>query len=444
MRAIWTLALLDVRKLTRSRIIAAMLIAYPVALALIVGGILLHQGPPRVALVNEDTGGGKVTIGGNSFSIDNYIRKAQAQGVDIVRLDRTEADRALADGQVGGVLVIPAGTTAQLETELTGVPIEFHTGEGALGTVIAQRMRGVIYQINQKISRALIDTNSDYLETLVEGGRVDVSGKKYELYGLDPVARDLEDVQDQLADDPDADPDLVDRVDSAVDFAKDAGSAIGLARGALEATASPIRLQVSSPTGASPVLTALALAFGLATLIAFACTVLVAASLAGERDDAVLSRLLAGIARPAQIVMGKLVFGALVGAVLAVGLFIAFAILGEQSWSRLPLLLLAGIVAGLASSSIGPLIAVNTRDARTATLVALLIVLPLIPLMLVSIDGTWDAVIHVMPLEPSRQLFNTVLFDRHPGHDTLVHGAQLLGITLVAGALTTRLLRRLA
>lgn len=447
MRASWLLLRADLRMLARTRALTILLVAYPLAIALVVGGLLLHQGPPRIAFVNEDLTGDSVEIGGDEFSLDEYVERAEKEGVDVVRLDREEADRALADGQVAGVLVVPGGTMARLRTQLSGVPIEFHTGKGALGDVVAQRMRGVVYQINLRISRSLIKTNGEYLQTLVDGGRVNVNGDSYDLYGLDPVAKDLKDAQDQLQDlearGEDVDRELLERIERAVDFAEDAGSAIGLADNALEATAAPIRLKVEQPEGTSPILTAQAMAFALAALVSFVCIVLVAASLAAEREDAVLSRLLRGIARPVQIVTGKLLFGAVLACIVSLGLFAAFAAFEPQAWTRLPLLLASVVVASLACGAIGALIAVLVRDARTATLVGILIVLPLVPLMLVGLDGPAAWIVGAFPLDASRVLFNTVLFERDPWDEILRRGGQLLAIALVAGGAAASLLRRL-
>lgn len=444
MRSVGLLLRADLRMLARTRVLTTLLVLYPLLLALVVGGVILQQGPPRIAFVNEDNSGDAVQIGDASFSVDEYVRRAEHEGVDVVRLDSDEAERALEAGQVAGVLVVPRGTTARLATQLSGVPVEFHTGTGALGDVVAQRMRGVIYQVNLRISRALIEANRSYLHTLVEGGTVDLNGSRYELYGLDPVASDLRDARDKLEDQPDADPELIERLDRALRFARTAGTAIGLADSALEATAAPIRLKVVRPDGASPALTAQALAFALAALVAFVSIVLVGASLAGERQDAVLSRLLRGIVPARQIVASKLLFGALASLAVAFGLFVAFALLEPQAWLRVPLLLVCVAVASVACGSIGALIAVLVRDARTATLIGTLVVLPLIPLMLVHLGGAPGIAFELLPLDPARQLFNAVLFEHDPWPMVARLCAQLLATSVLVGSVCAQLLRRLA
>ena len=349
----------------------------------------------------------------------------------------------LDDGQVAGVLVVPQGTVAQLQTQLSGAKLTFLIGDNPLGSVVAQRMQGVIYGINLAISDALIESNREYLDTLVEGGDVVVDGREYDLYGLEPIADDLEEALEELAD-QDVDEDLLERLERAIEFADDAGAAISLADNALEATAAPVRLDIERETGKSPLLTAQAMGFALAVSIAFVCVVLVGASLAAERDEAVLGRLLRGLAHGWQVVAGKILLGAALAVVFSLGLFVAFAVLAPQAWPRLPLLLFAVVMASLACSGIGALIAVLVRDARTATLAGILLILPLAPLALVGVDGPIAWIEQLTPVAPSRALFNAVLFESDPWGTVAQRSLQLAAIGLVTAAAATRLLRRLA
>lgn len=441
MRAALLLARTDLRVLTRSRGLIVALVAYPLVLSLIVGGLLLHQGPPRIGFVNEDLTGDTLTVGEREFSLDDYVRRARTKGVEIVDMDQDEARRALDEGQVAGVLVIPQGTIATLRTQLSGAKLRFMTGDNPLGDVVAQRIRGVVYDINLSISDALVDANRSYLERLVTGGDVEVAGDEYSLYGLEPVEADLRAARAELAG---GDAGLLERLDRAIEFADVAGTAIGLADNALEATAAPIRLDVRQEQGTSPLLTAQAMGFALAVSIAFTCIVLTGASLAGEREDAVLGRMLRGLASGVEIVAGKLLVGVLVAAALGFVLFVSFSVLSDHAWSRLPLLLAAVAVAGFASSAIGALLAVLTRDARSATLLGVLLVLPLAPLALVSLDAPLAWLEAVTPIAPARALFNAVLFERDPWQVVLHRGAQLTGIGIVAAAGAARMVRRLA
>lgn len=443
MRVPLLLAAKDVRMLARTRALLLLLLLYPLAVAAIVGGVLLQQGPPSIAFVNEDASGDVVRIGDREFSVSDYVRRAERNGVEVVEMDREQAERALDDGQVAGILVVPQGTVAKLKTQLSGADLRFIVGDNPLGSVVAQRMRGVIYNINLAISEALVETNREYLDKLVTGGEVVVEGDEFDLYGLAPIEDDLREARDEL-EDAGADEELIERLDRAIEFADDAGTAIGLADNALEAAAAPVRLKVQRTEGKSPLLTAQALGFALAVSIAFVCVVLVGASLAAEKDEAVLGRLLRGLAAPWQVLAGKLLLGALLAITFCSGLFVAFAVLEPQAWTRLPLLLLAVTVASVACSAIGAFIAVLVRDARTATLVGILLILPLAPLALVGTEGPIAWLENALPVAPSRDLFNAVLFETDPWETVRARGLQLLAIALVPGVLAARGLRRLA
>src|SRR5690606_30302921 len=145
-----------------------------------------------------------------------------------------------------------------------------------------------------------------------------------------PIEDDLREALEQL-EESDADPELIERLERAIEFAQDASTAIGLADRALQATAAPIRLAVERTPGKSPLLTAQAMGFALAVSIAFVCIVLVSTSLASERDEAVLGRLLQGLASGWQVVVGKLLLGAVVAMVFSSALFVVFAVLAPQA-----------------------------------------------------------------------------------------------------------------
>ncbi len=60
----------DILILSRSRLTVALLVLYPVAIALL-SGLALSRGPakPRVAVVNETTPGARVEVGGRSVDV---------------------------------------------------------------------------------------------------------------------------------------------------------------------------------------------------------------------------------------------------------------------------------------------------------------------------------------------------------------------------------------
>ncbi len=440
MRAALLLAIKDARTIVRTRTLFVILVAYPIMMAALIGALLLaSSGKPRIAIVNKDKTGKVLKIGGSRFGIDEYRRQAATAGVDLVDMDEKEAMRSLDEGQVSGVLVIPAGFMAKLRTQLAPSKIEFHTGESALGDAVTQRVRGVVYRINLKISRALVKSNAEYLRTLVTGGDVVVMGRDYSLLGLDPASQMLEQVREETSDE-----DAADDIQEVIDFAADAGTALELADNALEATAAPVRLEHVRTDGKSPRLTARAMSFALAVSLAFIATVLAAASVAAEGDERVLGRLLHSSITSGQVLVSKLIVGAALSSIFCFGLFAVFAVLAPQAWTRLPLLLLMAILSAAAFSSLGALIAGIARDARTATLGAILIVLPMVPLGMLPSDGGFSfAASWFLPFEASQSVFNIALFDLKTSKSLMTPVLTLIAMTLGYGLVASRLIRRL-
>jgi ABC-type Na+ efflux pump permease subunit len=425
--------------LLRTRTLLVLLLAYPLLIAALVGALLLGSGRgATIALVNEDKSGESVEINGREFSISEYLSKARNAGVDIEEMERDEAMKALDEGQVAGVLVIPQGFVARLGTQLQPSKLEFYTGDNALGTVIAQRVRGVIYNVNLTISQQLVETNAEYLQTLVTGGDVVVAGEDFDVLGLEPATELLEGSLDYIEDE-----DAREDVEEVIEFAEDTGIALDIADNALNAAAAPVRLKHERSEGKSPQLTARALSFALAVSVAFVCVVLVAASLAAERDERVLGRLLRGIASPTQVLCSKLLLGALAGTLFSVGLFVVFGLLAPQAWARLPVLALAVALASTAFAGLGALIATISRDARTATLVGVLIALPLVPLGVAPLPETLGAIAEWSPFSSSQRLFNAVLFESDVTASALAPLGQLIVVGLAFAVAARLTLRRL-
>ena len=111
----------DLQILRRSPLLVAVLVAYPVLVALLIG-FALSGGPdkPRVAFVNE------VPAGESEFSIGEEVRDASEYAnvlfgsVDPIRVDtREEAVELVESGEALGALIIPADAAEKLRSSLS-------------------------------------------------------------------------------------------------------------------------------------------------------------------------------------------------------------------------------------------------------------------------------------------------------------------------------------
>ena len=174
----------DLVLLARSRPLIAVLVAYPLVLSLLVGGVLGGQGArPRVAFVNEDDIPNIVHIGDRSFDFGSIVHKA-GQRVDLVRMSRARARKALADGDVVATIVVPRGFVADLESLIVSPSVLLVTNRNAYEERILRETQSFVYTLNTQIQTEYIRSNSHFLDVLVSGGKADALGRTYNVLGL--------------------------------------------------------------------------------------------------------------------------------------------------------------------------------------------------------------------------------------------------------------------
>ena len=104
---------------------------------------------------------------------------------------------------------------------------------------------------------------------------------------------------------------------------------------------------------------------------------------------------------------------------------------------RLPLLLAGVVLAAAVVGAAGTLLGALAREARTASLLAVLIVLPVVFLGLVPRGAVplayWVSLF--LPFAHAVRLFSAALYDTSPWHVVGVEAAWLLGIGAVSWAL---------
>jgi ABC-2 type transport system permease protein len=128
------------------------------------------------------------------------------------------------------------------------------------------------------------------------------------------------------------------------------------------------------------------------------------------------------------------------GAIVQIG-----GVEGGEPWDRLPLLLAGVVLAGASLGALGALLGGLAREARTASLVALLVVLPIVFLGLVPQEIVPPAgwVSEAFPFAHAVRLFGSALFDASPWAEIGREALWLLGLGLGFGLLARAAARRL-
>lgn len=431
----------DLRVLRRSPLLLGILLAYPLVIAALVGLVASYaSAQPRVALVDRDGLPARLELGGRAFEVEETIDRV-AEEVELVRLDRDEAARQLRSGRVVAVLTVPRGFVGDLRSMARSPRLELQTTRGGLSVRVTQQVQALVYQLNRQLSDAYVDANLEYIGLLLEGGSGEFLGREIDVLGLER-AREL---LDELPAGP--------RLDAIREFVRITEAALGETDSALRATANPIELVEAESGGRSWALSAQAQSHALALTIAFLAILLAAAALAAERDEGVLARLRRGLAGPGQLVAAKVALAAVAALALGVAIVLAFGAIielggveGGQPWARLPALALGLLAAGAAFGAVGTLVGALSRDARTASLVAILAILPIVFVGLVPREVAPGAawVSDAFPFSHALRLFTAALFELEPARALLTETAWLLGLAAAYGVAARAAVRRLA
>jgi ABC-2 type transport system permease protein len=430
----------DLRVLRRSPLLLGVLLAYPLLIAALV--VLVAQyanAKPRVALVDEDGLPASVEIGGQTFHPDRTIDRVSNE-VELVRLDADDARRQLDTGRVVAVVTIPPGFVSELRAMIRSPTLRLETTRGGLAPRVTQQVQALVFQLNQELQDAYIDANLEYVRLILDGGEGSFGGQTFDVLGLRETARLLEELPPGQ------------RLDAIREFVQTAELALDQTGSALRATAHPIELEQASERGRSWALSAQVQAYALALVITLLGLLLAAGALAAERDENVAGRLARGLVSLGQLVAAKAALAAVVSLALGTAIALAFGaavevgdVEGGEPWSRLPLLAAGIALVGACVGALGALVGALAREARSASLVAVLVVLPVVFLGLVPREVAPAAgwLSDLLPFAHAVTLFAAALYDVDPWRTVLVEAAWLAGIGLVFAACARLAARRL-
>jgi hypothetical protein len=435
----------DLLLLARSRSLVAVLVVYPLVLSLLVGGVLGGQGArPRVAFVNEDNIPDVVHIGDRTFDFGRIVRQA-GKRVQLVDLPLQRARRALDDGDVVAVIIVPRGFVAELSSLIASPEVVLLTNRNAYEERILRETQAFVYTLNSEVQTEYIRSNSHFLDVLVNGGTAHALGQTYRVLGLDATRTRIAAVEAEL---PAASPART-QLDSITAFASQASAALGLAHQALTATAHPIALVQRSTKGRSYLLGSQVQSYGLGISLAFVTLLLGTAVLTLERDENVLARLLRAGARPAVMLGEKIVLCAIVGCALGLLLALGFGVAAEVSssgaaWTRIPVLLVPLAATGAAFGALGCAVGAAARDLRASSLIGVALVTPIVLVGLVprQVSPLAADISEFLPFAPATRAFGSALFDSAPLSTALAGSGHLVLLTAAAGAISLALFKR--
>ena len=438
----------DLQILRRSPLLTALLVIYPIVLAVLIGlAISRDSEKPKVAFFNEIPAGEGLAIGGGEEGFDQDEAFAElCDRVDCVVADsRDEVKEKVRDGEVLAGLVVPEDFIDKLQAQLNGAglepaPVEIYvTEDDALkAELVNDRISALLTEANLILSQRISDGLLDYLGLLVEGGHIELPliGEA-DILGLKRTEQVLRSVRPQL------EPDQQQAIDQVINFSELARANLGFAEPILSSVAEPIAVEKEAVSGDVAPLDTFAIAVAIAITLMFVTVLLVAGSLALEREENTFSRLTRGLVGRTELLIEKIGLGTICSFVVALVLLGVLEAFVSIEWSRTHLILLAIVLAGAAFAAMGSAIGVAAREVRASALLAFALSLPIAFLSLVpsgAVSETlYDVIRVVTGAFPFRPALDALQAGLSSGPDL---GAPLLHLALLtAGYL---LLARLA
>jgi ABC-type multidrug transport system permease subunit len=403
----------DARILVRSRLLIAMLIVYPAAIALLIG-FALSRAPsrPRVAIVDETPAGETVSVGGRRVEVSEYARSLFSAVQPVSVASRAEAIDKVSSASVLAAVVVPADISAKvssgtehahLEVIYNGDALEQSLLQAQLGSALAQANLGFSAQIQQAAAKAI--------DLLLRGGNLAALAGPTRLIGLreiPPLLRRV--IADERAG---SNRDALRRVAA---FAAFAAQNLDVSKRVLSAVGQPIRVRSTLLHGRRTPLDTFAVVVAVVISEMFVCMLLAAGGIALEREEHTLARLLRGPVSRWALLSEKALLAA------ACALAVAFALLAlvgafvPLDWSRVALWLLALLFAAVAFGAVGVAIGALAREVRASSLLAILLSLPLAFLALVpggalagGLHDAIDVISFAFPFKPALQALDAAV-----------------------------------
>ena len=425
----------DVRILGRSPALIALLVIYPVAIALLIG-FALSRGPsrPRVAIVNEVPAGEKIDLGGQKVDIAQYASRLYRDIQPVQVATRAQAVDKVKSGDVLAALVIPPDVIGKLSSGLQPASVEvIYNGDALKQSFVQSTINSKLADANFALSDKLRQVAAQYIDLLLNGGQVNLLGANTNVLGL----RGTKALLDGLLAHQRAGPDraALGKVDN---FANLAVQNLGLSKDVLASVSHPVQVQSTLLRGRRTPLDTYAVAVAVAVSLMFVCVLLAAGSLALEREENAFARLVRGLVTREGLLAEKVLLAAVCAVAVALAMLAGIGAFVGLDWSRFGLWV-AGLAGGaIAFGALGVAIGALTREVRAASLLAFLLTLPLAFMALVPAGsvatGLYDVirvVSAIFPFKAALQAMDAAINNASPGLGvSLLH---LLGLTALFG-----------
>jgi ABC-2 type transport system permease protein len=215
----------------------------------------------------------------------------------------------------------------------------------------------------------------------------------------------------------------------------------------LNTVENPVKVQETVLSGRRTPLDAFAVAVAVTVSLMFVCVLLASGLLALEREENTFSRLARGLVPGGRLLAGKVLLAAACAFVVTLAMLLGISAFVPLDFGRVALWIVALAGSAVAFGTLGVAIGSLAREVRAASLLALMLALPLAFLALVPSGGVSPLLYDVIrvisaifPFKPALDAINCAINDSGPGLGVSL--AHLGALVVVFGAAARWGLRR--
>jgi ABC-2 type transport system permease protein len=434
----------DLKILGRSRLLVAVLVIYPVAIALLIG-LAISRSPskPRVAIVDETPPGQTIQVGSQRVAVSQYAQQLFSQIEPVPVASRAQAVAKVKRGDVLAAVVIPRNIAARLSSNVVPAHLEvIYNGDALEQSLVQSTINSALAQANLGFSEQIQQAAAEAIDRLLEGGNLGVLGGPRNLIGLSQIPAGLNRIIARQP--PGADRAELERISQ---FAQFGAQNLLLSKNVLSTVSQPIRVQSTLLHGRRTPLNTFAVVVAVTVSLMFISVLLAAGGVALEREEHALVRLVRGLISRERLLVEKGLLSAGCSFVVAFAMLAGVSAFVALDWSRVGQWIAALAFGAVAFGALGVAIGALAREVRAASLLAFLLSLPLAFLALVpagsvaaGVNDAIDAVSFVFPFKASLQALDAAVNGASPSiGSSLIH---LAALTLLFGAVARVGLRR--
>ncbi len=418
----------DLQILRRSPLVTALLIVYPVAIAVLIG-FALSRGPetPRVAFLNQVPEGQQFVLSGTKFDIAG-ARSELCSRIECIPVSSEEQARDMVQsGDALAALILPPDLIDRLESLGTLTPSQpnvrvlVNEEDPVKARLVDDRISSLITEANLRISKQVTRISANYLSLLLRGGSFNLLGQTFNILGLKNTQRILEALRPELP----ADSSFAGALDRVIQFSRLARQNLNLANPLLSSIAHPIAVDKEVLSGSPPSLDSFAISVAATVTLMFVTVLLVAGSLALEREENAFPRLTRGLVGRTALLVEKVGLGVALSIVVTLLMLAGLSLFVDIDWGRFPLFGAAIVAGGAAFAAVGAAIGAAAREVRASSLLAFMISLPIAFVSLVQSGTVSPGLFDVIKVVRA-------LFPFHPALDAMSGGLDAAGPALGA------------